>query len=394
MAIIFEILTFIVVLVVLILVHELGHFIVAKFSGMRVDEFGFGYPPRALTLGKIGETEYTLNWLPFGGFVRIYGEDGTNEIKEGEQATEGGMNDVSESEMHAASPRAFSAKPRILQALTLIAGVAMNILLAYILITSTLIIGVPQVLSDQQSASVKDAVVTVSGVNPGTPAAKAGFMAGDKIRSEMVVQKLIGISYNGSNPQGYSTLTAMDTNLDPIRYSVDRNGKMMTLTAVPATNIIPSDPTRVALGFSITSVGTVKTSLAQAPIQGAITTWAATRDTALGLFGFFKNIALFKADLSQVSGPIGIAGAVGNATSQGLSSLLWLTALISINLAIINLLPIPALDGGRLLFVIIEAIIRRPLNPKIAERVNMIGFGLLILLMLVVSAHDIFKLFV
>src|ERR1700733_10588920 len=108
MAILLEIVTFLIVIVVLILVHELGHFIVAKLSGMRVDEFGIGYPPRALTLGKIGETEYTLNWLPFGGFVRIYGEDGLSETE--------------------ATPRAFSSKPRILQALVLIAGIVMNVL--------------------------------------------------------------------------------------------------------------------------------------------------------------------------------------------------------------------------------------------------------------------------
>jgi regulator of sigma E protease len=381
MALILEILTFVVVIVVLILVHELGHFIVAKLSGMRVDEFGIGYPPRALTLGKKGETEYTLNWLPFGGFVRIYGEDAITE--------DGGEGDG----RRAASPRAFSAKPRILQALTLIAGVAMNLILAYVLIVATLIMGVPQVLNPDQIPQTKDAVVTLAAVRPGTPAAQAGFMVGDKIRSETVNTKTQGISYNGNNPTAYTVLTATDTNLDPIVYQIERNGKMLSITVVPQRNIIPADPTRPALGFTITTVGTVKTAPVRALTQGAQETWTATRDTAIGLGGFFKNVVLFKADLSQVAGPIGIAGAVGNASSQGLSSLLWLTAIISINLALINLLPIPALDGGRLLFVIIEAIIRRPLNPRIAERVNFVGFALLILLMIVISAHDILKLF-
>src|SRR3989344_6347082 len=106
-----EIVIFILVIVALIVVHEFGHFVAAKLAGMRVDEFGLGYPPRALTIGKVGETSYTLNWLPFGGFVKIFGEDG-----------EGG------------DPRAFSKRPRILQALVLIAGIAMNLLFAYILI--------------------------------------------------------------------------------------------------------------------------------------------------------------------------------------------------------------------------------------------------------------------
>src|SRR5258708_5809283 len=117
-----SILIFILVLVVLIVVHEFGHFVAGKLSGMRVDEFGIGYPPRALTIGKIGETEYTLNWLPFGGFVKIYGEDGT----------EGGQG------MSSSYARAFSAKPHTLQALVLLAGIAMNLLFAWILLSGTL----------------------------------------------------------------------------------------------------------------------------------------------------------------------------------------------------------------------------------------------------------------
>lgn len=120
---------FIVVIVALILVHELGHFIAAKLSGMRVDEFGLGYPPRALVLGKVGETLYTLNWLPFGGFVKIFGEDG------------------------GAGSRAFSTRPRILQAIVLFAGIAMNLVFAYVLITGALISGTPRALSQSELAT-------------------------------------------------------------------------------------------------------------------------------------------------------------------------------------------------------------------------------------------------
>ena len=133
-----EILIFIAVIVALIVVHEFGHFVAAKWSGMRVDEFGLGYPPRAMVMGKIGETEYTLNWLPFGGFVKIYGEDGKQEAGA-----------VAES-------RAFSARPRILQALVLVAGVAMNLLFAYILITGALIAGTPRALSDNEISIAHD----------------------------------------------------------------------------------------------------------------------------------------------------------------------------------------------------------------------------------------------
>ena len=373
MHIFLEIITFIIVIVVLILVHEIGHFIVAKLSGMRVDEFGIGYPPRALTIGKIGETEYTLNWLPFGGFVRIYGEDGLEETE--------------------ATPRAFSSKPRILQALTLIAGIVMNVLFAYILIMICLTIGTQQVISNPaQLATAKDVQVAFVAVLPNGPGGEAGIMPGDIIEGATSTMKTVAINYDGQNPLAYSTLIAEDNDANPITFLVDRNGKMISITATPKVGSIPSEPTRPGFGVGIANVGVIKTPIAQVPFQAAEVVWNEVTATASGLYDFLKSIVIFKADFSQVSGPIGIAGIVGQASADGLAALLSLTALISINLALINLIPIPALDGGRLLFVIIEAIIRRPINPKIAERVNMVGFALLLLLMVVVSAHDIWNL--
>ncbi|MDO8624009.1 MAG: site-2 protease family protein [bacterium] len=260
------ILVFIVVLVVLIVVHEFGHFVVAKLSGMRVDEFGLGYPPRAAILGRVGETLLTLNWIPFGGFVKIHGEDAIEE--EGKD------------------PRAFSSKPRHIQAIVLVAGIAMNLLLALIIFTGLLM--TPHRISDHEIAS-------------------------------------------------------------PL-------------------------------------------PLISALVKGAEVTWHVTAATAVGLAHFFAGVLTFSADLSQVTGPVGIAGAVGAAAQSGWQSLLSLTALISVNLALINLIPIPALDGGRLLFVIIEAIIRRPIKPIVAQTVNAAGFAFLILLMVVVTLHDVYKI--
>ncbi len=375
MHILFEVLTFLVVIVVLILVHEIGHFIVAKLSGMRVDEFGIGYPPKALTIAKVGETEYTLNWLPFGGFVRIYGEDGIKDDPAPEPA------------------RVFTAKPRILQALVLIAGVTMNIILAYVLITTSMVMGSQQVVTYGQEQGAKDLTLAFANVLPGGPAAQAGVLPGDEIKSATIMDRGLAINYAGTNPAAFVTLTGTDADLAPMILSIERNGKMLTIQVTPKTGIIAASPNQPAIGVQVVEAGIVKIPLKDAISQGAIETWGATKETAIGLFNFFKGIVTLKANLSQVSGPIGIAGVVGQAYANGLSALLSLAALISINLAIINLLPIPALDGGRLLFVIIEAVIRRPLNPKIAERVNMVGFMLLILLMVVVSGHDIFKLF-
>ncbi|HEY4501012.1 MAG TPA: site-2 protease family protein [Candidatus Paceibacterota bacterium] len=264
-----EILIFIAVIVALIVVHEFGHLIAAKITGMRVDEFGLGYPPRALVIGKIGETEYTLNWLPFGGFVKIFGEDPNTKIRD-----------------EVGAGRVFSQKSRPIQALVLIAGIAMNLLFAWIIFSGL----------------------------------------------------LMAPHWVGSNEMS--------------------NG----LPLVPAL------------------------------VKGAQVTASVTVAVAEGLGHFFYGIFTFSADLSQVAGPIGIAGVVGSASLQGWSSLLSLTAIISINLALINLIPIPALDGGRLLFVIIESIIRRPIKARFAQALNGIGFAFLILLMLVVSVHDIFRI--
>ncbi|MDB5265987.1 MAG: metalloprotease RseP [Parcubacteria group bacterium] len=357
---------FILVLVALIVVHEFGHFVVAKLSGMRVDEFGIGYPPRIAAF-KVGATEYSLNWLPFGGFVRIYGEDETD----------------------AAGKDAFSSRPKILQALTLVAGIFMNLLFAYVLVVLALGFGTQRALSDQEALSAPDAVIAVADVLPGSPAATAGLMPGDFIRSVDAPNS----SFTSAVTNDFTTFIGQDTNFAPLTFHIERNYKPMTLTVTPKSDIIPSQPWRIGIGIAISDVGTARVSWGTAITDGASLTWELVKETAIGLAKFFASLATFTANLSDVSGPIGIAGAVGNAYSQGITSLLTITALISINLALINIIPIPALDGGRLLFVIIEAVIRKPIKPRIAQTVNMVGFALLILLMVLVSAHDIFKLF-
>lgn len=365
------VLLFLVVLIALIVVHEFGHFVVAKLSGMRVDEFGLGYPPRALVLWRHGGTEYTLNWLPFGGFVKIYGED--------EQDLVVGTSSAA---------RAFGARPKILQALVLLAGIAMNLAFAWVLLSSSLALGTIRPLDPSEVAQAKDAELVVADVLPGSPAALAGLMPGDAVRSATIGTD----TFSKVDADAFVAFIAGDTGGAPMTLSIDRNGKPLTLTATPKAGIVPNDATRPALGVVVAAAGTLPVPLLQAPVEGAQLTWELTKEIAVGLWHFFAGIVTGKADLSQVAGPVGIAGAVGVASRQGLTALLSLTALISINLALVNLIPVPALDGGRLLFVIIEAVIRRPLNPSIARAVNTVGFALLILLMLVVTAHDVFKL--
>jgi regulator of sigma E protease len=371
-----EVLIFIVVLVVLILVHELGHLVVAKWAGMRVDEFGVGYPPRALTLGKIGETVITLNWLPFGGFVKIYGED----------ANAGQARD----------PRSFTSKNRFAQALVLIAGITMNLLFAFVLLTAALAAGTPRALSDSELAVAKNVQLAVAAVAPASPGAVAGIMPGDTITSASDASGRWSPSTPlGVNDTDYATAFTSFIAASrgaPITLEVERNGKAIEVSAAARQGVVPSDPERWALGLSIAPIGIVPLSLGQSIMQGAQLTYAVTKETAIGLAHFFASIFTLSANLSQISGPVGIAGVVGSAAQAGFGDLLSIAALISINLALINLIPVPALDGGRLLFVIVEAITRRPIKRTIANSINAVGFAFLVLLMVVVTLHDIYKI--
>lgn len=368
-----SIVIFIAVIVVLIVVHEFGHFVAAKLTGMRVDEFGIGFPPRAAVIAKKGETLYTLNWLPLGGFVKIYGEDGLPA-----QAGAGGRN-----------PRAFSSKTRLAQAFVLVAGVAMNLLLAYVLITGALVAGTPRALSEEEFAAARDTELIVANVLPDSPAAETGLTPGDVILDAEDGH----YRFEGVDPKEFTQFIAEGQGNTTIGMTVRHaNGEEELLFARPERGIVPSDPSRAALGVEVAPVGVVPLSVGAAAVEGARLTWDTTVLTAVGLSHFFYSIFTFSADLSQVAGPIGIASIVGSASAQGIGYLFSIMAIISINLALINLIPIPALDGGRLLFVAIESVIRRPIKPAVAQSLNAIGFVFLILLMVVVTAHDIFRI--
>lgn len=350
----------------LILVHEFGHFIVAKWSKMRVDEFGLGFPPRALTLGKVGETTYTLNWLPLGGFVKIHGEDGGDEQ----------------------NPRSFAARPRILQALVLVAGIAMNFLFAFVLIVAALMAGTPRALSQSEIAHAHDVHVAVASVMLNSPAAQAGLQPGDEILSGRDAQG----AWAATSTASFSDFVNASKGT-PIALSVQRAaGGTAVATATPVAGLVSSDPSRYVLGVEIAPVGVISVPFFAAMAQGATLTWGVTILTVEGLGHLIGGLFTGSANLAQVSGPIGIVSHISSASNQGFSDLLSLIAVISVNLALINLIPIPALDGGRLLFVAIEAVRRRAINQTTATTVNTVGFALLIVLVVVVSVHDVLRL--
>lgn len=363
-----SIIIFLAILAILILVHEFGHFIVAKKSGIRVDEFGLGFPPK-IYAKKFGGTLYTLNAIPFGGFVKIFGEDSHGEI----------LDDKDKSS-------SFVYKPKYIQALVLVAGVAFNVIFAWLLLSTSFVMGMPSPVNYTGLGTVKDIHVVVTDVLPNSPAKNVGIKAGDQIVSVSSGKDTL----SGEKVTLDSTQDIISKSKSSVDITVSRGKTTETFSVSPTNNIVEG---KRAIGISMDEMGTLKLPVHLALLEGARTTYLVTKNTAVGLLSFISGIFLLKSDLSQVSGPIGIAGVVGEATKLGLTYIISLTALISINLAIINLLPFPALDGGRLLFVFVEAIRRKPISPRFVRTVNFVGFALLLVLMVVVSFHDIFKLF-
>lgn len=369
-----SVIIFIIILSVLVFAHELGHFSVAKFFGIRVDEFGLGFPPRAKKMFTWKGTLFTLNWLPFGGFVKIFGENpnDSEDTENGNLVDENG--EVKPQGAH------FASKNRGVQAAVLVAGVVANFIFAWLLISLGFMTGLPAPAG--LSYDIENPRTVITTIMPGSPAAEAGLRSGDAI---------ISLSRDGNQ----SSLAPGDAALfigessDPIMVSVERGDEHFETVVIPEEGIVPD---RRAIGISMDIIGVVQLPIHEALWQGLKVTTELTLLTAKALGSFIGNAVIGQADLSQVTGPVGLAGMVGDARTLGFAYLLSLTALISINLAIVNLMPFPALDGGRLLFVAIESIIRRPIPSKVFNALNTVGFSLLILLMLVVTFRDIVKL--
>ena len=365
---------FLIILAALIFVHELGHFLIAKLFKIRVDEFALGFPP-TLFKKKYGETVYKLNIIPFGGYVSIFGENPDDESMKGPDAH-----------------RSMVNMNRAKQAGVLLAGVTFNIIFAWILISITLVLGIsPTASFSSQTNAQTEGKVIVTSVIEKSPASSAGFMVGDLIvKANDSDQEISGSTLTVTSIQALIA----EKDLDLITFEVIRGNETKDIKVVPLMGILADLAEKPAIGISMDSGELVKVPWYTAPYNGLITTYHATVMTASGLGQFFLASVQGTADFKQVSGPIGIVGMVGNASASGLAYVLFFTAIISINLAVINILPFPALDGGRLLFVAIESVIRKNISPRIMNTFNALGFALLILLMLVVTYHDIAKMFV
>ncbi len=355
---------FFIILLALVIVHEFGHFIVAKWVGMRVDEFAFGFPPRLFSKKK-GETVYAVNALPLGGYVSIWGENGEPD---------------DEAKTH---PRAFGNRPKWAQFLVLIAGVAMNMLLAWFIFIAISFGSVQMSTNDPVYGSrVKNASIVVVDAAPNAPAFKAGIVPGS------VITKLSagGVSADLKTATSVIDFIRNHQNSDFNIQYIKPDGTQASTTIAALYGIVPD---KKALGITVDTIGVVNTSMLEAIKIGTARTQDITMMTLQGLWTLVSSIGGETNVLESLSGPIGIARIVGETSEYGLAAILTLVAILSINLAIFNALPLPALDGGRIVVVAIEAISRKKIPFKYYSWVNVAGFFALMLLLLVVTINDV-----
>lgn len=353
----------ILVLSVLVLLHEFGHFLIAKLFGIHVLEFGIGLPPKALKLFKYKETEYTLNWLPIGGFVRLAGEDTDPSLWER-------INPLTHGHM-------FIAKPAWQRALVVLAGVTMNFLIGILMFSVVYAkLGIPKFAGEQ---------VLVTQVIKGSPADLASIVIGEVlVRVES------------------TDVTSADQFVSLVK---DKKGQMISLyVAKMDANGLMSDTSRVveviprenppegegALGIGVSTVPIVTYEMKpwySAPFYGAI---EGTKE-AIGWSREFLRIFSHPVELMKnVSGPVAVVKVGQQAARDGWVTMVRFAGIISLNLAIFNLLPIPALDGGRLLMIFLEKVVGRKRVVKFEGYVNAIGMFLLLALLLGVTIKDLF----
>ncbi len=318
-------------LVLLVLVHELGHFAAAKMFGIYVEEFGIGFPPRLFSK-KYGETRYSVNCIPLGGFVKLHGE------------------------LDSTQSRSFMREKAWKRAIVLVAGVAMNFVAGALLFSTVLWMGVPP-------------AVFISEVVAGSPAEKAGLMQGD-------------IVSGFTDPSAFTAYIKKNLG-KKITFSVTRHGVLEDVLITPRRR---SPKGEGALGVGLVGGGAESAELWDGFKGGFIMAYGTVQSIVLGL-------AAIVNEPQAIVGPIGIFRIAAGAGAIGFAYVLQLLAVISLNLAVLNLLPIPALDGGRLLFIVIEKIRRKQFSPKFEMRVQGLSFVFLLLLIVAVTIKDIVGLF-
>lgn len=360
---------FLLVLFVLVLVHEWGHYITAKLTKMRVDEFAIGFPPRLFGI-KRGETDFNFNLLPIGGYVKIYGENAEDAGQERNPSDIG---------------RAFHERPKWAQAVVLLAGITMNILFAWLLFVLVLIIGVPTAVEESQATA--NSQLVVAGTLPGAPA--EGVLP---VGSVIVKAEAGDDILTTPTPSSFSGFVSEHAP-EAIIVTYEHDDQIVDVSLTPKAGLVADDTSKYVVGASLSLIEVKKESFFAAISDGFMMTVDGLVSITVGLGTLLKQSVVGEADFSTIAGPVGIVGMVGDAASFGLTPLLMFTAIISLNLAVVNLLPFPALDGGRLVFVAVEAVTKRRVPPHVTGWVNLLGFVLLMVLMAAVTFNDIIRLF-
>lgn len=384
------IITFILVLSVLVFVHELGHFWMARRFGVKAEEFGFGFPPRLWGIYRIKRPEvigahannkkgkgkwkyvvgskevkdclgtvYSINWIPLGGFVKIKGEDGQNPDEKD----------------------SFASRPIWQRAIMLSAGVSMNVILAAILISFGLMFGMPQALDNLgPKARVSNEQIQVVQVLLETPAAKAQVKMGDFI-----------LSINKEKFTSYEKLQSfvIEHTGEELEYRIKRGQKVLTMKITPE---IIKETGKGGIGIAVAEIGLVRYPVMIAIWEGTKTTGLLIWIIIIAFYELLKGIFIGQGINVNLAGPVGIAAITGQVARMGFIYILQFTALLSINLAIINFFPFPALDGGRVLFLIVEKIKGSPVKREVEAVIHNIGFALLMILVLLVTFRDFAKL--
>jgi len=336
-------------LIGLIVLHELGHFVLAKKFGVKVEEFGIGFPPRIIGK-KFGETLYSLNLLPFGAFVRIYGE-------------QGGIEDC----------RSFIGKP-IWQRVSIVLGgvVSFWIIAAILLSIVAGAWGLPTAVSDEENHTLIDPKVQIIAIAPGSPAQEVGLEIGDTI---VGFDKLKEVQEFVEAHKG-----------EEITLVIQRGKEVFEKRIIPRVSPPEGEG---AVGVGLTRIALKPYSWYQAPVQGFITcgqlTYNIVNGWGLGLKSAVGLTQLPAGMKMEMMGPLGIFDLLREYFALGINYFLFLISLIAVALALINILPIPALDGGKLIFLIIEGIRRRPINYKLEQRITVTSLALLIILIIFVT---------
>ena len=369
---IITILVFLLILTILVLIHEAGHFFVAKKLGIKVEEFGFGLPPRVFGIRR-GETIYSINLLPIGGFVKLYGEDsaggGKLKVESGKLSPQ--MRDPAEAGK-VDLERAFFSRPVWQRALVVVAGVVMNFLLAVLIITYFFGISGVQVPGNK---------VFVTDIAKDSPAQSAGLKTGDQV-----------ISINGEKITSPSQLASITKKYlgEKLSLKILQENKTEKNIEVTPRKTYPANQGPIGVGIS-SDVITKKYPLYQAPFVGLVQALNYSWLILSGLGSVVYQLVTAASVPKGVAGPVGIAQLTGQFVAVGPLAVLSFVSLLSLNLAILNILPIPALDGGRLFFILIEAVTGRKVSQKFESYAHAIGMVLLLALIALITLSDIIR---